>query len=434
MSYTIFVIVLSIVLLIYWIFLLFKYEYDKKMIVNKIDEEYLFNQFNPLLAGCIADGRQIIARDIIAVILNLIRKKHIKLEVIPNKNDDPPKYQISINDEDYFKMDEIESHITYWLFQNDRNVDLVEALETLAQSDDANEKIAQLEYLCKDKLTELGTNVEKVPKGLRIINTIIFIYCIIVVIGHILMEKISLDITTNIGAALFSSTMLYVYGLIAGIFFTIFLVNNILRITLVLKNKAENLIRTYTGKKIYIKSILITCVFAIIVCLTIFTQNTYLIADELLICIALIIMVTDNLMLKNDVKALRTYSELHALKINIETSYNEVNDAKLEEYFVYAISFGNYYNIAMKVISSNSEFLKSVCKPYVMEYIITNYYVFYKHIGTSGKYLIWSKKTNSTMFKTIDRFYAEDEGYRQYLYYKARDKYGDVARVTKGLW
>ena len=64
--------ILSIILVIYWIVLLIVYEKDKRYVVSNINEEELFKKYNPLLAGCIEETRDILSRDIIAVILNLI--------------------------------------------------------------------------------------------------------------------------------------------------------------------------------------------------------------------------------------------------------------------------------------------------------------------------------------------------------------------------
>ena len=59
------------------------FEKDKNYKVSNIEEEKLFEKYNPMLAGCIQGSRDILARDIIAVILGLINKKIIKLDVNP---------------------------------------------------------------------------------------------------------------------------------------------------------------------------------------------------------------------------------------------------------------------------------------------------------------------------------------------------------------
>ena len=71
------------ILLIYWIILILLFEKDKKYPVTQVEDEELMKKYNPLLAGCIRESRTILARDIIAVLMNLISKKVVELEVTP---------------------------------------------------------------------------------------------------------------------------------------------------------------------------------------------------------------------------------------------------------------------------------------------------------------------------------------------------------------
>ena len=75
------VLIFASVLIIYWIVLLIIFEKEKKTYVSDINEEELFRKYNPLIAGCIQGSRDVLARDIIAIILNLIDKGNIKLEL-----------------------------------------------------------------------------------------------------------------------------------------------------------------------------------------------------------------------------------------------------------------------------------------------------------------------------------------------------------------
>ena len=72
------IIIMGVCILIYWIILLLVYEKDKKYMVQNIDEDYLFEKYNAIMAGCIQGSRNILARDIIAEILNLIDKGNIQ--------------------------------------------------------------------------------------------------------------------------------------------------------------------------------------------------------------------------------------------------------------------------------------------------------------------------------------------------------------------
>lgn len=72
--FTIKVLLLAIALFIYWVILIFVYEKDKKYVTAYTGEDELFKKYNPLIAGCIQGSRDVLAKDIIAVILNLIDK------------------------------------------------------------------------------------------------------------------------------------------------------------------------------------------------------------------------------------------------------------------------------------------------------------------------------------------------------------------------
>ena len=92
------VIIFTICLFIYWIILLLIYEKDKKQIIQDLDEDELFKKYNPMLAGCIQGSRDILARDIIAVILGLINKNNIKLQIYgKSKGKDKYTYAIKRN-------------------------------------------------------------------------------------------------------------------------------------------------------------------------------------------------------------------------------------------------------------------------------------------------------------------------------------------------
>ena len=72
----------------------------------------MFKKYNPMLAGFIQGSRTILARDIIAVILDLINKKVITLE-IQNVADEKENYTYNIrrNFDKEDQMDDIERYV-----------------------------------------------------------------------------------------------------------------------------------------------------------------------------------------------------------------------------------------------------------------------------------------------------------------------------------
>lgn len=102
-----------------------------------MNEEELFKKYNPMLAGCIQGNREILARDIIAIILNLIDKKCINLEITSFTDNKGEQYdcRISPNNENEENMDEIERFVYDWVFANQSDrVELGRRLETLAKT------------------------------------------------------------------------------------------------------------------------------------------------------------------------------------------------------------------------------------------------------------------------------------------------------------
>ena len=155
-SYTFKIIIIAICLLVYWIILMLIYEKDKKYILDNVDDEELFKKYNPMIAGCIQGSRQILARDIIAVILNLINKKVITMDMIPSTSKkEPYRYVITKNEENYNKLDNIEQYVYDWVFDGDDKVDLKYRLEKMPKEKDANKKFKELNKTVEEELAKI---------------------------------------------------------------------------------------------------------------------------------------------------------------------------------------------------------------------------------------------------------------------------------------
>ena len=143
-QYTRNIYIFALALLIYWIILLIKYEKDKKYVVTNINEEELFQKYNPMLAGCFQGSRDILARDILAVILNLIEKKIIQLD-IRSKMDKKENYSYILNKvpEKEAEMDEIEKYVYDWLFGSRTSIELTDALEDMPKDKNASQKFKE---------------------------------------------------------------------------------------------------------------------------------------------------------------------------------------------------------------------------------------------------------------------------------------------------
>lgn len=382
--------ILAGILLVYWLLLILKYEKDKKYNVASMDEE-LFEKYNPLIAGCIQGSRNVLSRDIIAVILDLVNKKYLELEIIPKAGKENYLYRLSKNEESDYQLDRTESYIVTWLFKRGGvQIDLLNRLKDLPKEEEAKEKFETLDKITMEHLNELGANKAKVPLFLRILNVGIFILTIILAIQNGI-NAISMITTTR------NSTMiLQIIAMISIIVIFLFPLSMYLLIVPIklisITRKAVNkVVQKVNGQKVVFTSISIILIFMVIMVITaILTKNKYLLAGELLIGVGTLIMLTDNLMLKNDPIIAEDYSRLNALKYKIE-NYSMMEDREIKEvvlwerYLTYAISFGIASKIANKIKPMiNDDDLNKVleCTDF-FDYVINDYSYFDSHIESN---------------------------------------------------
>ena len=390
-NYTKCIYIFALILIIYWIILLIKYEKDKKYQVINIDEDELFKKYNPMLAGCLQGSRDILSRDIIAVILNLIDKKYINLDI---KNTLGTKgnydYFISRVPEKESEMDEIEKYVYNWIFGTKDRVDLNYELEELPKKPDASVKFKQLNEMVQDKLNEKGANQKSVPTMLRIFNTILFFVAIFISINHIIYE--GFEIYNNIDIIIMSlSYIIYIIPIaIIVLYLPILLI-------VAIRHKITKLMYKITGQKVVTTTVTIIAIFLVILVLTILFSNPgnrYLIADEILICIAMIIMLTDNLMLKNKVNMIEDYSKINALKDKID-NYTMMEDRDIEQvtlwgkYLSYAVSFGIANKIVKRIkdLYIDNDLLYLIYNSNINDYIISDYYYFYSVASLDRRFM-----------------------------------------------
>ena len=348
-AYTWKIAIFAICLFIYWIVLMLIFEKDKKYKVTNIDEEELFKKYNPMLAGCIQGSRNILARDIIAIILGLINKKIIKLE-IQNKlsGKDNYAYIISENKELEGQMDEIERYVYNWVFDDSEKVELTDRLREMPKEKEANRKFKQLNEIVENTLAKKGANQAKVPLVIRVFNIFLFILSVIVIIKHIMFngfdiysKQLSLNMTSNI---------------VMIVILFIGLAHIPINLIIITRHKINKTVQRITGQKVVTTIISIVFLFGIIILLTaIFSTEKYIIVDEVVICIATILILTDNLMLKNNAIMIEDFSKLNTLKYKIE-NYSMMEDRDVEQvvlweqYLSYAVSFGVAEKIMKRII------------------------------------------------------------------------------------
>lgn len=392
-KFTIKVIIFACILLVYWLVLILIYEKDKKYKVVEITEDELFEKYNPLLAGCIEGSRTILARDIIAVILNLINKKIIKLELKNTlRGKDNYLYLISKTEDAENKMDKIETYVYNWIFEKQGGVvELNKRLKELPKEKDANRKFKTLNDIAGRQLESMGANKQKVPVTLRVFNVVLFIISIIITIIHIQYNGFNIympeKITSYLGVIfIFCLTMFPIIMAIILMF---------LKIIIGVRHKVNKVTQKYTGKRIVTTTIAILLIEMLLIVVTnILKIDKYIIADQLLICIALIIMLTDNLMLKNDPNMIEDFSKLNALKDKIQ-DYTLINTRDIEQitlwekYLTYAISFGIAEKIMKRIkgLNLDDDLNNLIQDVSFYNYITSDYYTFYTYASLDRVFL-----------------------------------------------
>lgn len=399
------VIIISIILLIYWIILLMIFEREKKYPIGDFDENELFDKYNPMIAGCIAGSRDILSRDIIAVILNLIEKKNINLKIKSNPDNGEYVYYISEVPEKEKEMDEVESYVYDWIFTFSRGeVNLQECLEGLGQDEDASIKFKELNNIVKKKINKLGANKSKVPLFIRMINIGILIASILVIIAHIATNKFEVYIN-NI-------SILHVIILILCLPVIIFVIYLVISIIAKIKHKVNRLVQKITGQKVVIKTLTVLSIFLLIIILTaIFSPVKYIITDEILLSISVIIVVTDNLMLKNNEEIEADYNRLNEIKDKIEY-YSLLNEKDIEhiklwnKYLCYAVSFGISKKIIERIsgLYLDDEISKLTQDDFFENILDRDYDIFYMYSNSLYRY--FRRRSRHGLF---DRFMARTQ-------------------------
>lgn len=369
------------------------------------------------LQAVYSGSRTILARDIIAVILNLINKKIIKLEIQNNLGTkDNYKYIISRKLDTEDKMDQIEKYVYDWIFEGKSGiVNLVDRLKDLPKDKIANKKFKQLNDIAQRELDKKGANKQKVPLTLRMFNTLLFTISIIVTIIHIQYNGFSIYMGKNILENL---------GIIFMVCLRIFpilmlLILLFLKILIGIRHKVNKTVQKFTGKRLVTTTIAILLIGMLIIIITnIFTIDKYLIADELLLCIALIIMLTDNLMLKNDAQMIEDFSKLSSLKDKIE-DYTLVNEKDIEQivlwekYLAYAVSFGVAEKIMKRIkgLHLDDDLNNLIQDTNFLDYITSDYYTFYTYASLDRAFLRSYERSVGHVFSSLGSSSGGESGF-----------------------
>ena len=345
------IIFITIILIIYWIILLRKYEIDRVYDIGDIDAEELFKKYNPMVAGCIQGGRKILSRDLLAVILNLIDKKNIGLEIKQSEQlDKNYEYIIYKVPEKENEMDEIEKIIYNWLFDYKQDkAELSQAISKMPLNIMAKDNMEKLNNEVEKQLDKIGVNQHKVPNIIKIFNGVILIFAWLIGLKNMFENNFYFEINDNIAGTVVM--LLYpIYPLV---------IVAVIKLVNILVKKFCNILEKYdiVTEKVFKSTALIVALYVVLAIFTLINvrpEDRYVLADEALLGVAILICVTDKQMLKNSPLAIEDYSKLNCLKRQME-DYTLLEEKDVEhivfwgKYLAYAVSFGNGRNLIKRV-------------------------------------------------------------------------------------
>ena len=333
-------------MVIYWIILLCIYEREDTYNYHKDRDDFeILTKYNPLIAGCLVDNREVLPRDVTAIILNLIKKGVINMKMVPNnKGKENYTYMISENKGDRENIDEIEAYVLGMVFNfyEEEEVDLIKKLKELSKKKEFSKQMKELNKMAQNKLNNEGANLNKVPVFIRVMNFFLIAISIVLTVVHIMNNGLNIHVyETTIFIALF-----LIIAIIVAIPLIAFIIHLIL-FTITLSNKLIKILtEKYSGKKIVTMTFLILVpLLAIIALLYFVIPSKYLCLDVFMIGMSILIVRTDNLMTKHSKEILNDYYSLQEVKYRIE-EYSLIKDEQInyikiwEEYLIYAVAFG----------------------------------------------------------------------------------------------
>ena len=357
------VIVVAVAFLIYWIVLLVLFEKEEKVFrFDIIEDEELLKKYNPLMAACIAQNRNIMCRDVIAIILDLVNKGKLKLKIIPDASTTNIKYKYLVykNVNSNYSMDSIEREVYNWIFEEEHKfnqgiiqydyivksekgefqIDLVKRIKEMSESSGTLNKLQELNSHAQQELNKIGANEQSVPLGLLILNNLLLVSSIFLVTHHIIKNGMNVTISTEhvVYAILI---MIFAICILPIIYiFSLAVISVIRGIFKTLMQITEN----YTGRKLISKSVSIICATIIVMIIYSTFAKVYILYDIFLLGVTFLIISTDDYMLKHDRKILNDYYNLTRLEERVRNTLmkdENIEYIKLwEMYYPYSVAFG----------------------------------------------------------------------------------------------
>lgn len=395
------IVTISGLLFVYWLILLIIYEKEDKYRYTKKDDLELLKKYNPMVAACIAQNRNIMGRDIIAVILNLIEKEKINLRIVPDEKsiDVKYRYMISENKQSKYETDIIEEYIYNWLLEevsdfirkkeekeyisiNDEGIleiDLIKRIRSFSANEDTYYKIKELRKISHKKLNKSGANMNSVPFLLKVFNTFCIMLFILLLVGnHVVTNGIGLVINNfHILIVMFALILLIA---ILPLIYIITLI--ILKTIMISYISLQEISEKNTGRNLIANSIAIMVSTIVVMAFVLLLPiDTYIVYDVLIIGVGFLIIQTDDYMLKHNKKILDDYYNLKEIEKKIE-NYSLMEERNIEyieiwdKYYTYSVALGITLEINKESIINynlDSRLIINKCDMQIIYYICKSY-------------------------------------------------------------
>ena len=310
-------IALSIILVINLIYLVVKYQKEKMLPICIINEKELLDKHGPIICSCILQKREMLPRDIIAVLIGLVQKDLISIEIKKNSIGGKIINEYKLRKVgDFSNISDVEQSVVNIIFKESNEC----ILNTEVTKIKRRIETVNLVKKVNSELEQKGVNAVKVPKKVKIVNNLFFVFVCIFFIIHLIYNFKAEGFFTNLKINLINWIIVVIKIDALVILGTVL----IKILTLVferisnknIKHKIE--ITDAILINIFVKFLILNCI--ILVFLLFAGNNMNFIADILLMDIAMVILVADELFSTHSIKLKKEYISLKNFEERLQTN------------------------------------------------------------------------------------------------------------------
>ena len=225
-------------------------------------------------------------------------------------------------------------------------IDLVAKFDEIVLDDDLIARLKYINELTQKRLNVIGANKQSVPALLKLFNNFLLFLSILLISFHVLSNGMEFSINS-----LHIFVLMYigiaVISILPILYVIIILLYGIIR---ALNKSLQDITSGISGRKLIAKTAsIVFATFLMLFAYALFAKNTYAIYDILLLGATLLVVLTDDYMLKHDRSILNDYYNLKALEEKLENTLidkENIEYMKLwNDYYPYAVSLGIQQNI-----------------------------------------------------------------------------------------